>query len=132
AFGLGSIVIMPSFGTLTARNGSAPILRLAALLLLPLRLLISLAPVLAATAVVVFAFGGLVGGMDVAMNTNAVAVEKRMSRAIMSSCHGFWSLGGLIGAALGGVLLGALGEIGHAIAVTVLAAVVTLPVLHLI
>ena len=132
AFGLGSIVIMPIFGTLTARNGSAPILKLAALLVLPLLLLISLAPALAATAVVVFAFGGLVGGMDVAMNTNAVAVEKRMSRAIMSSCHGFWSLGGLIGAALGGVLLGALGEIGHAIAVTVLAALVTLPVLPLI
>ena len=132
AFGLGSIVIMPIFGTLTAKNGSAPILKLAALLVLPLLLLISLAPELITTAIVIFAFGGLIGGMDVAMNTNAVAVEKRMGRAIMSSCHGFWSLGGLIGAALGGVLLGALGEIGHSIAVTVLAALMTLPVLPLI
>src|SRR5690606_1694834 len=69
---------------------------------------------------------------DVAMNTNAVAVEKRMGRAIMSSCHGFWSLGGLIGAALGGVLLGAFGEIGHAVVVTILAAAITFPVLPLI
>lgn len=132
AFGLGSIVIMPIFGALTARNGSAPILKLAALMLLPLLLLISLAPELATTAVVVFAFGGLVGGMDVAMNTNAVFVEKRIGRAIMSSCHGFWSLGGLLGAALGGLLLGWLGEIGHALAVTVIAALITFAALPLI
>ena len=42
--------------------------------------------------------GGLIGGMDVAMNANAVAVERRMGRAIMSSCHAWWSMGGLVGA----------------------------------
>lgn len=132
AFGLGSIVIMPIFGTLTARNGSAQILKLGALVVLPLLLLISLAPELVSTAVVVFAFGGFIGGMDVAMNTNAVEVEKRVGRAIMSSCHGFWSLGGLLGASLGGVLLGSFGEIGHALAVTAIATLITLPVLPLI
>jgi hypothetical protein len=35
--------------------------------------------------------------MDVAMNANAVEAEKRLGRAIMSSSHGFWSLGGFIG-----------------------------------
>ena len=132
AFGLGSIVIMPIFGTLTARNGSAQILKLGAFVVLPLLLLISLAPELVSTAVVVFAFGGFIGGMDVAMNTNAVEVEKRVGRAIMSSCHGFWSLGGLLGASLGGVLLGSFGEIGHALAVTAIATLITLPVLPLI
>ncbi len=48
------------------------------------------------------------GGMDVAMNANAVAVERRLSRAVMSSSHGFWSLGGFAGGALGGLLLGLL------------------------
>lgn len=132
AFGLGSIIIMPIFGTLSARNGSAPILKFAALIVMPLLFLLSLAPELVSTAVVVFAFGGFIGGMDVAMNTNAVVVEKRMGRAIMSSCHGFWSLGGLIGASLGGLLLGSFGEIGHAAVVTALAALITLPVLPLI
>jgi hypothetical protein len=35
--------------------------------------------------------------MDVAMNANAVQVERRLHRAIMSSSHGFWSLGGFVG-----------------------------------
>ena len=61
--------------------------------------------------------GGLVGGMDVAMNANAVSVERRMGRAIMSSCHAWWSLGGLAGAATGGVLIARLGVAGHGVAV---------------
>jgi len=53
-------------------------------------------------ALAIFLFGGFMGAMDVAMNANAVAVEQSMRRAIMSSCHAFWSLGGLIGGLLGG------------------------------
>ncbi|HCO56137.1 MAG TPA: MFS transporter [Pelagibacterium sp.] len=121
-FGLGSIAIMPVIGALTARHGSAPLLKPATLGVLPMLFLLTIAPELITTAVVIFVFGGLIGGMDVAMNTNAVAVEKRMKRAIMSSCHGFWSLGALLGAALGGVLLGALGELAHAFILTILAA----------
>ncbi len=113
-FGLGSLLLMPVVGGVIARDGSQRVLRLLALILAPLLLIISLTPGLVATAVVMFLLGGFVGGMDVAMNANAVAVERSMRRAIMSSCHGFWSLGGLIGAASGGVLLAWLGPIGHA------------------
>ena len=56
-----------------------------------------------------FLFGGFVGAMDVAMNANAVSVEQSMHRAIMSSCHAFWSLGGLIGSAIGGFLIWRIG-----------------------
>lgn len=117
--GLGSISIMPLFGALTARRGSAHAVRLAALLMLPTLLLISLAPGLVWVALAVFLFGGTIGGMDVSMNANAVAVERARRRAIMSSCHGFWSLGGLFGAGMGGILLTWLGEVGHALLVTV-------------
>lgn len=120
--GLGSICIMPVFGALTARRGSARSVRLAAMLMVPTILLISLAPNLATVALAVFLFGGTVGGMDVCMNANAVAVERRWRRAIMSSCHGFWSLGGLVGAGLGGIAITWLGEVGHAVAVTILVA----------
>lgn len=41
----------------------------------------------------------------------------------MSSCHAFWSLGGLIGAGLGGYLITAIGVQGHAVALTVIALV---------
>lgn len=52
---------------------------------------------------VLFGFGN--GSMDVAMNAQAVDIEKRYGRPIMSSFHGFFSLGGLIGAGGGGLLL---------------------------
>lgn len=42
------------------------------------------------------------GGMDVAMNAQGVQVERRSGRPILSSLHGFFSLGGLAGAGVGG------------------------------
>lgn len=129
AFGIGSVTMMPVIGTLTAKYGSAPVLRVVSVIVLPILLIITLLPGLWSVGVAIVLFGGFIGGMDVAMNANAVTVEKRMDKAIMSSCHGFWSLGGLIGAATGGFLISALGEIGHAIAFTVAATIVTLAVL---
>ncbi|MDR1684952.1 MAG: MFS transporter [Desulfovibrio sp.] len=41
---------------------------------------------------------------DIALNTQAVLVEKLHKRSIMASFHGFWSLGGMAGGLLGGVL----------------------------
>jgi fucose permease len=41
---------------------------------------------------------------DVALNTQAVLVEKLHKRSIMASFHGFWSLGGMTGGLLGGAL----------------------------
>ena len=50
-------------------------------------------------------FGLCNGAMDVSMNTQAVIVEERYGKPIMSSFHGFFSLGGLTGAGLGGLAL---------------------------
>src|SRR5690606_6084356 len=63
-----------------------------------------------------FFLGGSIGAMDVAMNTNAVAVEKRLNRAIMSASHGFWSLGGFAGGATGGLVIQQAGHLVHALA----------------
>src|SRR5690606_686286 len=67
-----------------------------------------------------FFMGAMVGGTDVAMNTNAVAVERRLGRAIMSSSHGFWSLGGFFGGGAGGLTIQNFGYLTHAGLVTVL------------
>lgn len=120
--GLGSVTMMPVFGGLTARYGSSFSVRLAAILSAPVMLLMSLAPTLWSVAAVVVLFGGTIGGMDVAMNANAVAVERARRRAIMSSCHGFWSLGGVAGAGLGGIGITLLGEIGHSVLLTLVVA----------
>ncbi|MDR3691098.1 MAG: MFS transporter [Fimbriimonas sp.] len=50
-------------------------------------------------------YGALSGVMDVAMNTNGVAVEKQIGRPIMSSLHGMFSLGGLVWAGVGWALV---------------------------
>lgn len=123
AFGLGSLAAMPLVGMAVAREGSRRVALAGAFALAPLMALITLAPGPWAAAAALALTGALVGGMDVAMNANAVAVERRMGRAIMSSCHGFWSLGGLIGAATGGVLIARTGVWGHAavVALVVLA-----------
>lgn len=122
-FGLGSIVMMPIAGSQIARFGSSIVSKVTAVLLTPTLLLLSLIGSVWSGAVALFLFGGLIGAMDVAMNANAVATEKGMRRAIMSSCHAFWSLGGLLGASTGGFLLERIGVLPHALFVTVVAAV---------
>ncbi|OLP60291.1 hypothetical protein BJF93_15135 [Xaviernesmea oryzae] len=120
-FGIGSLVMMPVAGAAIARLGSKPVVKLTAILLSPLLLLLTLVPNVWLGAIAMFVFGGFIGAMDVAMNANAVEVEKSMRRAIMSSCHAYWSLGGLIGAAIGGALMARYGVLTHAIVLTVIA-----------
>ena len=121
-FGLGSLVMMPIAGAKIAGHGSRIVARVTAVLLLPMLIALTVTHSVWTAAIAVFLFGGFIGAMDVAMNANAVEVEKSMRRAIMSSCHAFWSLGGLIGSALGGLLISHWGPLGHAQAATALAA----------
>lgn len=122
-FGIGSLVLMPMAGILIAHYGTTRTVKGATILFLSTMLLLSIAPNIPVGAVAIFFFGGLMGAMDVAMNGNAVEVEKSMRRAIMSSCHAFWSLGAFIGATTGGFLIERLGVMGHAGLLTVIAAV---------
>jgi predicted MFS family arabinose efflux permease len=124
-FGIGSLIAMPICGAIIAKSGSQKIvLTLSAIMIIVLMALIHAPNVPLAAMAMVFA-GGLVGGMDVSMNANAVSVERDMHKAIMSSCHGFWSLGGFIGAGLGGTLIARLGVEMHVlIATTIIAALV--------
>lgn len=120
-FGLGALVAMPLCGWLMGRHGSRAVLRVLATLLgfsLPL---VAFAPSLILLAPALFFLGATIGAMDVAMNTNAVEVERRLGRAIMSSSHGFWSLGGFAGSALGGVAIQQAGFLAHAMIVGIVA-----------
>lgn len=119
-FGVGSLVLMPIAGAFIARLGSEKVSKVTAIILSPLLLLLTLVPNVWTAAIGMFLLGGFVGAMDVAMNANAVGVEKSMRRAIMSSCHAYWSLGGLIGAGTGGFLMARIGVLPHAVAVTLL------------
>ncbi len=43
--------------------------------------------------------------INVAMNTLATDVEKSSGQSIMASCHGMWSVGGMLGSAVAGVVI---------------------------
>ncbi|MBY4899005.1 MFS transporter [Cupriavidus sp. AU9028] len=51
------------------------------------------------------AFGMTNAVFDVAMNAQAATVEAGRSRPIMSALHGMFSLGGMVGAGIGGLML---------------------------
>jgi len=98
ALGGGAMLTMPLSGVFINRFGSRAVM-LAAIFIFSLPL-----PVLAVTtsprvlAVFLFIFGGGIGAVDVAMNAQAVVVEQRLGRPVMSSLHGLFSVGGLVGA----------------------------------
>lgn len=52
-----------------------------------------------------FLVGLSMGLTDVAMNAVAVEVENQKKRIIMSTCHGFFSIGGMIGAATASIFI---------------------------
>lgn len=124
--GLGAVGAMLFSGRLIARYGSIPVLRafaLSASLALPL---VVFAPSLEVLAPAMALLGALIGCMDVSMNANAVEVERRLGRAIMSSSHGFWSLGGFIGGSSGGWVILHWGSEVQALLVGVISAAMVL------
>jgi fucose permease len=88
-----------------------------------------LAPTVLMLALAMAVMGAMIGCMDVAMNAQAVEVERRLGRAIMSSSHGFWSLGGFAGAGLGGLVIARQGAATHALAAAAIAGVLILAAL---
>ena len=66
-------------------------------------------------AIALFFFGASGGFMDVAMNAYAAEMEARIGRPVMSSIHGMWSVGGLVSAVLGSLLLPLMPGQGEAI-----------------
>lgn len=122
--GLGAVVAMLFAGKLIAAHGSRRVLLTSAVLFLPILPLMVLAPSPWLAMPFLFLFGGFGGCMDVAVNANAVTVERSLGRAIMSSSHGFWSLGGFIGGSLGGQAIATFGYGAQALGVAAIGVVV--------
>jgi hypothetical protein len=55
----------------------------------------------------VLVFGSTIGSLDVSMNLQATEIEAARQKPTMSSFHGFFSLGGLVGAGLGAAIIAA-------------------------
>ncbi len=100
----GALAAMPLAGGLSARFGSHRVTQTLALVYAGLLPALAAAPNLWTLVLILFCFGVGHGGLDVGMNAQAVAVQRRYPGSIMSSFHALFSTGGLAGAALGGWL----------------------------
>ena len=56
--------------------------------------------------IALFLVGAMMGVMDVSMNALAGHFEKKHETIIMSTCHGFFSLGAMLGASTGSIFIG--------------------------
>ncbi|MET7344520.1 MFS transporter [Streptomyces sp. NPDC087866] len=74
---------------------------------------------------VLLVFGAAYGGMNVAMNSAAVDLVSALRRPVMPSFHAAFSLGGMIGAGLGGLVAGGLSPALHLFFLTGIGLVVT-------
>ncbi|WP_148863093.1 MFS transporter [Marinobacter fonticola] len=97
--GAGSILAMPVTGPLVTRLGCRRVIVACTglfCLALPLMAGLSNIPGLVAA---LFLFGIGIGSVDVAMNMQAIVVERASGRSMMSGFHGLFSLGAIVGAA---------------------------------
>jgi predicted MFS family arabinose efflux permease len=103
AFAAGAIIGMQASGRLTDRYGSATVMVPAVLADGVLLVGPAVAPDLPVLMAVLLAFGAVHGTLNVAMNVNAVEVQRARQRPMLSSCHAVYSIGGSAGAGIGGL-----------------------------
>ena len=124
---IGALGALPFAGTLVGRLGSRTVSVGAGLglcLSLPLPIL---APTPFLVALALLFFGAFNSTLDVAMNAQAVEVEQRRGRALMSSFHAMFSVGGLAGALLSSVIAAAgVGAADHILTAALLGSVAIL------
>lgn len=106
ALPVGLMVSLPISGWLVTKRGSKLIVSLAAICYSLVLITIGLAQSSLQLVLILFTFG-LFGNMaNIAVNTQAVAVEATYQRPIMATFHGVWSLAGFTAAALGTFMTG--------------------------
>lgn len=124
---LGAVVAMPFTGWLIMRNGSRSITLLSAFLYSAVIAFIPFMGSIAALFALYIVMGIITGVFDVAMNSQAVMVEQKYGRPIMTSFHAFFS----VGMALGGLSAAMfswleVGIAGHLTVITCIAVIIAL------
>ncbi|WP_199511736.1 MFS transporter [Nucisporomicrobium flavum] len=98
--GVGALLAMPLSGRLAHRYDLRALTRTLILLWCAALMLPSLPTTIYLLCPLLALYGAAAGLADVAMNAQAVVIEERYGRSVMSSFHGFWSVGGLAGSAV--------------------------------
>ncbi|MEU2421255.1 MFS transporter [Streptomyces sp. NPDC007851] len=121
----GAVITMTLTGRLCRRYGSHRVTVACAILL---ALSVALPPLthsVPALGAVLLVFGAAYGGLNVAFNSAAVDLVAALRRPVMPTFHAAFSLGGMIGAGLGGLVAGALSPTRHLLTLTVIGLLVT-------
>jgi predicted MFS family arabinose efflux permease len=103
--GAGSMVAMPFAAALAARIGCRAVIAVSTLLLCVALFAVACAGTVPMVICALTVFGMAGGAIDVAMNIQAIEVERACGRSIMSGFHAFYSVGGIAGAAGASLLL---------------------------
>jgi MFS family permease len=103
---VGSVAAMCLAAVLLPRFGSRRIIQVALIGYCAVGPLVGLTGTLPALFATLMLWGAFQGTLDVAMNTQAIAVEKAR-RPLMSGLHGGWSIGAFTGAGIGALAVGA-------------------------
>ncbi|MFE5910449.1 MFS transporter [Streptomyces wedmorensis] len=121
----GAVITMPLTGRLCRRHGSHPVTVATAVLLSLSVALPALTRSPLALGLVLLVFGAAYGGINVAMNSAAVDLVTALRRPVMPSFHAAFSLGGMLGAGIGGLLAGSLSPATHLLGLTVVGLALT-------
>ncbi|WP_136102262.1 MFS transporter [Streptomyces sp. S816] len=121
----GAVLTMMLTGRLCRRYGSHPV---TVVWMVVLALSVALPPLThsaPALGAVLLVFGAAYGGVNVSFNAAAVDLVAAVRRPIMPSFHAAFSLGGMVGAGVGGLVAGFLSPTRHLLGITVLGLLVT-------
>lgn len=112
--GVGVLSALSLAGGFIGRFGSRFVTIAAAVAMCLFIPLLALAPTAITLWAALFLFGAATSTMDVAMNDQAVMVERRAQKPLMSSFHASFSIGALVGAMLGaGIVWLSMGSLSH-------------------
>jgi MFS family permease len=121
----GAVITMMLTGRLCRRFGSHPVTVVCGALLSMSIVLPPLARSVPVLGLVLLVFGAAYGGINVSMNSAAVDLVAALRRPVMPSFHAAYSLGGMLGAGLGGLVAGQLSPTRHLFGIAVIGLLVT-------
>ncbi|MEQ9304980.1 MAG: MFS transporter, partial [Marinoscillum sp.] len=98
---VGALLIMPLSGWVIARFQLGRTVVFSAILHTASLPILALSNSFWALTVALVLFGFTNAIMDISMNAAAAGTEKQLRKPIMSTCHGMWSIGAMLGSGIG-------------------------------
>lgn len=124
---IGSLLMMPFSGWIISRLEVGRTVLFSGLLHTCSLIFIGLAGNFWSFSLALVYYGFINALMNISMNAAVASIEKIHKQPIMSTCHGMWSIGAMLGAAIGSVTLGlSIGTLNHLVGTSIGVALILL------